>query len=237
MNTNQSIERALDILECFSQAKSEIGLSELARLVGLPKATVFRMAETLVERGYLIKDGKSQAYQLGYKILRLGQTLLSNMDYRKIALPYMQKIRDETNESVTLYIPINDRERLCVERFQSSHGLRRIVHVGEIFAIDLGAAGKALLAFREAETLHADYRVTLEELAQIRRQGYALSHGERELGVSSVAVPLLDRYSRPIASLSVSGPEFRYHGEWLENIIEVTKRAAASISRELGCPG
>jgi DNA-binding IclR family transcriptional regulator len=235
VSINQSIERALDILECFSAGKSEFGLSELARHAGLPKATVFRIAETLVERGYLIKDSKVSSYQLGYKILNLGNALLASTDYRKISLPYMQKIRDETNESVTLYIEINDRERLCVERFQSTYGLSRIVNVGDIFPIDAGAAGKVLLAFRDSKTLLPEYSVTQEDLALIRKQGYAISHSEREMGITSVAAPILNQYCHAIAALSVSGPEFRYKGEWLEKIIKVTKDAAAKISRELGC--
>jgi DNA-binding IclR family transcriptional regulator len=235
LGINQSVDRALDILECFSAGKPEIGLSELARQVKLPKATVYRMAETLVARGYLIKDNKASFYQLGYKILNLGNAFLSTMDYRKISLPYMQKIRDETNESVTLYIPLNNRQRLCVERYQSMHGLSKIVHVGDIFAIDVGAAGKILLAFCDPKALTADYKVAKEELAIIRKQRYAISYSEREDGVTSVAAPLLNQHCHAIASLSVSGPDFRYQGEWLDNIISMTKEAATKISRELGC--
>lgn len=236
MGANQSIERTLDIMECFSVERHHIGLSELARLSGLPKATVFRLAETLVERGYLAKDAKEQTYQIGYKVLNLSHVLLSHLDYRKVSLPFMKQILTETNQSVSLYIALNDRERLCVERFQSTQGLSRIVNVGDIFPIDRGAAGKTLLAFQKPEALLPDYRVTRDELEEIRRQGYAVSHAEREFGVSSVAAPLLDQRCRIVASLSVSGPSFCYGGEKLDNIIKITRESAAAISQQLGCP-
>jgi IclR family KDG regulon transcriptional repressor len=236
MGANQSLERTLDILECFSAGRNRIGLSELARLSGLPKATVFRLAETLLERGYLTKDPKDQTYQMGYKVLNLSNVILSNLDYRKVSLPLMQKILAETNQSVSLYIALNERERLCVERFQSTQGLSRIVNVGDVFPIDRGAAGKVLLAFRQAEMLLPDYKVTPDELERVRRQGYAVSHAEREFGVSSVAAPLWDQQCQVIASLSVSGPSFCYEGEDLNHIIKLTKESAATISQQLGYP-
>lgn len=235
MDKNQSLDRTLDILECFTACRPRIGLSELGRAVGLPKATVYRIAETLLARGYLIKDVTDQSYQLGYKVLNLGNTLLSTLDYRKIALPYMQQLRDETNESVTLYIAINDRQRLCVERFQSTHGLSRIVNVGDIFPIDRGAPGKVLLAYKDPNDLLPDYAVTVAELAAVRKQGYAISHAERETGVSSVSAPLFNRYSQIVASLSISGPSFRYEDENLKKFVNLIKEATNSISRTLGC--
>lgn len=235
MGANQSIERTLDIMECFSIEKNQIGLSELARISGLPKATVFRLAETLVERGYLTKDPKGQTYQIGYKVLHLSNVLLSHLDYRKVSLPFMKKILSETNQSVSLYIALNSRERLCVERFQSTQGLSRIVNIGDIFPVDRGAAGKVLLAFKKPRMLLSDYNVSSEELEKIQQQGYAVSHAEREFGVSSVAAPILDQKLQVVASLSVSGPSFCYDGDDLDNIIKITKESAIEISLQLGC--
>ena len=234
MNKNQSLDRAIEILECFSIENSKIGLSELARSSGLPKATVLRLAETFVERGYLVQNPRDRTYQLGYKILKLGNILLHNLDYRQIAFPYMQQICNETSESVTLYIAMNEKQRLCVERVQSTKGLSRIVQVGEIFSINIGASGKVLLAFRDNDADLTDCRLTSEEVAEIRRNGYAISHAEREVGVSGVAVPIFDRQRQLIAALSVSGPSFRFTAEHIANIIKTAKNAAEKISVELG---
>jgi len=170
VNTNRSLERALDLLECFSETRHKIGLSELTRMVGLPKATVFRMAETLVFRGYLIKNPNEQSYQLGYQILGVGKAMLSSLDYRNVALPHMRRMKEETNESVTIYIAADTRHRLCVERVQSTQGLSRMVYVGDLFPIDRGAAGKALLAFQEPRQLLPDFVVSVQELDEIKEQ-------------------------------------------------------------------
>lgn len=235
VQVNQSLDRTLDILECFTAQKPKIGLSELARIVDLPKATVYRIAETLRMRGYLVKSAQEQSYELGYKVLTLSNALVANLDYRQVSLPYMQKIRSETNESVTLYIEINSRERLCVERLQSTHGLSRIVNVGEVLPLDKGAPGKVLLAYKDQGTLF-DCSVASAELQIIRDRGYAISHAEREAGVSAVAAPLLNQHFAPVAALSISGPSFRYHGSELTRFIEIVVDAALCISRALGCP-
>ena len=148
MEKNQSLDRTLDILESFTVGRPCLGLSELARTVDLPKATVYRIAETLVARGYLIKEMKDQSYQLGYKVLNLSNVMLSHLDYRQIALPHMRQIRDETNESVTLYIALNAKQRLCVERVQSTNGLSRIVNVGMFFRSNAVRQVKSFWPFR-----------------------------------------------------------------------------------------
>lgn len=235
MEKNQSLDRTLDILECFSTSRSKIGLSDLARAVCLPKATVYRIAETLLARGYLMKDATDQSYQLGYKVLNLAGAMLANLDYRKIALPYMQQMRNETNESITLYIAANERQRLCVERVQSTAGLSRIVNVGDVFPIDRGAPGKVLLAYQDPAALLKDYAVSSTELETVRNCGYAISYAERETGVTAVAAPIFNREGQILAALSISGPSFRYEGENMDRFILLIKEAAASISQKLGC--
>lgn len=237
MEKNQSLDRTLDILECFTVNNPKIGLSELARAVALPKATVYRIAETLLERGYLIKDRKDQSYQLGYKVLNLSNVILSHLDYRRIALPYMQQIKEETNESITLYIALNSKQRLCVERVQSTNGLSRIVNVGDVFPIDRGAPGKVLLAFQDPASLSPDCIVPVGELEKIRQQGYAISYAEREQGVSAVAAPIFNQYGQIVAALSISGPSFRYENENMEKFIQLIKTVVQNISRSLGYSG
>lgn len=236
MEKNQSLDRTLDILECFTVSNPKIGLSELARAVALPKATVYRIAETLLDRGYLIKDQKDQSYQLGYKVLNLSNVMLSHLDYRQIALPYMKQIKEETNESITLYIALNSKQRLCVERVQSTNGLSRIVNVGDVFPIERGAPGKVLLAYQDPASLGPDCAVPADELEKIRRQGYAISYAEREQGVSAVAAPILNQYGQIVAALSISGPSFRYENENMKKFIQLIQSVARNISRSLGCP-
>lgn len=235
MATTRSVERALDLLECFTSERVDLKLAELARLVDLPKPTVFRMAETLVARGYLMKDQENQNYRIGYKILSVASSFLAHVDYRLVALPHMKKIRDETNESVTIYMPVKDKgTRVCVERVQSKQPLRQVVTVGDEFPIDRGAAGKVLLAFCDFEW--SKYRTSEQELLKIRELGYAISYSERDKGVTSVASPIRNNLGQTVASLSISGPSFRYESEQLQKFIDIALAASKTISCELGCP-
>lgn len=226
----RAVDRALDILECLAKTQQVLGISELARKVDLPKATAFRIVRSLEQRHYLVQD-EQQRYRLGPAVLRLGKAFLADLDYRLVARPYMKKIRDEINESVSLYI-IFGNKRLCVERIESTQGLRRVIDVGDTLPL-VGASGKVLLAFG-AKSKEA---VDQAECETIRQNGYAVSHGEREEGVSAVAAPLKNHDGKVVAALAISGPSFRYQGELLTKYIAVVTAAARAISRQLGYGG
>ena len=228
MYTIRSIERAFKLLECFTAENSEIGVTELARAIELPKATVFRIAETLEALGYLNKNESSQTYTISAKFLGLGRVFLDNLDVRMVAIPYMKKIRDSLDETVSLYIQVNDR-RVCVERSHSSLSLRRVVTVGEEVSIARGASGRVLLAFS-----NKNYGVDKDLLEKVRVDGYAYSENERGEGISAVSVPLRNFKGKLVAALTISGPSFRYNADTLTRYIDLMKETSAEISARLG---
>lgn len=228
MYSIRSIERAFKLLECFSAENSQIGVTELAESIGLPKATAFRIAETLEQLGYLNKNESMQAYTISAKILGLGRVFLDNLDFRTVALSYMKKIRDTLDETISLYIRVNDK-RVCVERIHSSLSLRRVVTVGEEVPITRGASGRALLAFS-----HKNYGVDEDLLEKVRKDGYAYSANERGEGISAVSVPLRNFKGKLVAALTISGPSFRYNTETLPRYIDLMKETSAAISAKLG---
>lgn len=235
MENVRAVERSLEILECFSEARDEIGLSELARSLMLPKATVFRLARTLEDRGYLVQVLERQTYRLGPKVAALGHVFLANLDYRAVALPFMKVLRDEIHEAVSLYIAVGDGERMCVQRVESTHALRQIINIGDRLPINRGSAGKLLIAFQHLDTYAEG--IAKEELQRIREQGYAVSIDERGQGLSSISVPIRNNKGDVIASLTVSGPEFRFTREHIETYIKELVKTAKQISYQLGYLG
>lgn len=232
MENVRAVERALELLECFSKNKSEIGLSELARMLMLPKATVFRIASTLEDKGYLLQDPERQAYRLGPKAAALGNAFLTNLDYRTVALPLMKHLRDEIQETVSLYISVENQYRMCVQRVESPHVLRQFINIGDRLPLNRGSAGKLLIAFQ-------NLAVDLEglepgEIVKIRKQGYATSFEERERGLASISAPIFDSKGEAIASLTVSGPSFRFSETEKDRYIRKTVETAQQISFRLG---
>lgn len=224
----RAIERAFKLLESFSVKRHQMGITELAEYSGLSKATAFRVAETLVELGYLNKDEATQSYSIGGKILTLGHVFLDSLNFRAIALPYMKNIRDTLEETVSLYVVVN-KKRVSVERVQSSQGLRTVVNVGEEMPLDKGASARILVAY-------SDFNPGIDEeiLAQVRKDGYAYTVSEREKGTSAISVPIRIASKKLVAALTISGPSFRYNEQTLPKYVQVMKEAAAAISTKLG---
>lgn len=228
-NNTRSVERAVDILECFSEVNTDLRVTDIAKMLGLSKATVYRILRTLDARGYVEQNPESEKYRLGVQTLRLSKVFLSGLDFRRTALPYMQVVRDALNESVNLFVS-NGTSRIVVERLESNEPFQRTLKIGDELPLTKGAAGKIFLAFGEATCPDADN----DELETIRQRGYAVSHGERQQGASSVAVPVIDHAGKTIAVLAIAGPTIRFREPALSQYVSVVVANGKAISRALG---
>ena len=232
MDAVKSVQRAMQIFDCFSEEKNKLGLSDITRIIDAPKATTFRILETLAEGGFLIKSPDTKTYQLGYKFLRYGAFFLHGIDLRTVALPIMTAIRDETDESVSLYT-ITEGKRVCIERIETRRRLRPVDFVGAEAPRDKGAGGKVFLAFQHTATGEAAFDAELE---QIRQLGFSVTHSEREEGISAVGFPIFGHEGAMIAVLTASGPTFRYKGEQFDELVRVLRNHVNAISTQMGCP-
>ncbi len=231
MENVRAVERALELLECFSDSRKEIGLSELSRMLVLPKATVLRLARTLESKSYLVQDAANQSYRLGPKVLTLGNIFLSGFDYTDVALPFMQELRDKLEESVTLYV-VSGESRMCVQRVASPHALRQVIDIGIRLPLHRGSAGKLLVAFQNLTSYIES--IGKDEINRIRERGFAVSMEEREQGLASISVPVYNHKNNVIAALTVSGPSFRFTSEKVEVYLKDIKQTAKQISYHLG---
>lgn len=230
MERIKSVDRAMDLLECFTETKTEMGVSELARLIGLTKPSTYRMAETLLTRGYLTKDPERLRYKIGPKVLNLAKVFFHKMDIRTVALPHMNKIRDTFDEGVILFMVIGDK-RVCVESVESTQPLRRVISIGESLPLGVGASGKLFVAYQGFISYQG---VTEQELDQIRRQGYSVSHDETGENISAVAVPIRNHLGQVIGALAIAGSSLHYSEEDISRYVPVMQQHGENISRELG---
>lgn len=241
--TVRAVERALDVLLCFS-SKDEWGLTEISGRVGLHKSTVFRLLATLEERGFVVRDEATEKYRLGLRILELSANLHRSDDPAILLLPEMEKLRDRLAETVTLYV--RDRtERVRIQAVQSTQAIRRVAPVGARLPLAVGASSKVLLAFSEmslrASVLSdsswpatVDREQYIKQLDDIMTAGYATSIEEREPGAAAVAAPVFNRAGKLVAALSVSGPSNRLTLEAMWEhapaIIEAAKRMGSMLT-------
>lgn len=241
------LDKALDILLTFSGQKPELGPTEVAQRVGIPRSTAHRAMLTLARRGFLERDEQTGRYRLGAVFLLLANQVEMQRDIRRAALPHLRELQAATGEAVNLNI-VYQGERLCIEKIDSQHALRTQIGVGSRAPLYAAAPSRVLLAFMpEAEqerVLHTvpreagDSRFHPERLRtlleEIRQTGYAVSYGELVPGVVSVAAPIRDHTGEVVAAISIGGAAVRFPEDRMEFLIGATLRAALLISARLG---
>ena len=251
--TVQSFDRAVAILDTFTADRSELGVSEIARITGLSRSTVHRLLATLRRHQFVQQLPNSTAYALGPHLLRLAQASYSHVNLQKAGRALMGKLRDECDETVGLHARLGPSTRTVLDQAESRQPLRRTyTEIGMPIPIYQGAPGKVLLAFSSAELqeeilagelLPATPRSITDpdklraDLASTRKNGYALSLEERVAGISTVAVPIANHTGFVIAALSITGPSSRLSKKRLLELIAPANRTAHQVSLRLGYSG
>ncbi len=214
----RAVERALDILLCFTDA-TELGLSEIASRISLHKSTVHRLLATLENKGFVIRDAQTDKYRLGFRLWELSANLSHSDDPAMILLPEMERLRDVVGETISLYVR-DGLERIRIQAVQSNQPIRRVAPIGARMPLSVGASSKVLVTYAEPDVRQAvlndplwpesiDKTAYIQQLEQIRQQGYATSVEERELGAAAVAAPIFNRNGKLVAAIAASGPSNR----------------------------
>jgi DNA-binding IclR family transcriptional regulator len=177
------LDKAMSVLRAVAVGPSN--LTELQLTTGLPRATAHRLAGALEEHGMLRRNSDGR-YELGLGLVPLGQAAALRFPLVDIARPVLDDLRDDTGESVQLFVR-EGSERRCVVSLESPHGLRWIVPQGSLLPLDVGSAGRVLSG-------------------ESSRTGWIQSVGEREAGVASVSAPVVAADGATIAAVSASGP-------------------------------
>ncbi|WP_369404768.1 IclR family transcriptional regulator [Piscibacillus salipiscarius] len=144
---NQSVVKALKIIDLFNETTSELSLKEISVRTGLPKPTAYRMLQSLESMGYVMRtEAYDQRYQLGLKFLELGHLVSHQLDLRQIAKPLMKRLAEEINEAVHLVV-VHGNHATYIEKVDSNRALRLYTKVGKSSPLYIGSGPKLLLAF------------------------------------------------------------------------------------------
>jgi len=243
-----SVANSLRLIKAFSEDHYEIGISDLAKRLGLAKSTVHRLASTLLEQGMLEQNAGDGKYHLGLALFELGTLVRRKMDFTVEARPYLRTLAERTGETVHLAILDHDSV-LYIITHESKQALRMGSKVGTRVPVHSTAVGKTLLAFQpEAEIARiiarglpasapstiVDPRVLQRELAQVRARDYAVDDEESEVGLRSIAAPVRSHSGNVIAAISIAGPVHRMTKKMLLGWVKELADAAAAVSQRLG---
>lgn len=245
--TLSSVTNALRILKEFSAGETSLGVSDLARRLGIAKSTTHRLLTTLAAEGF-VRHLPGGQYGLGLTLWELGSLMVHGFDLREVAHPILEQLRNQTGETVHLAI-LDGTDVVYIDRFEAPATLQLFRRLGHRMPAHATSSGKALLAYAAPEVVEhatqlglrrlAPGTITkkqdlLERLEQIRQQGWVVSVEESEPGVASAGAPVFDRHGVAAGAISVAGPLARMPTHSLDRTARRVRQAADQISLGLG---
>ncbi len=247
-NAVRSVDRAAALLLALAECAGEAGVTELARRLGLHKSTASRLLATLQRRGLVEQDEESGKYRLGLVVIRLAERAERTLDLRGIALPELERLARATRETVSLGVLEGDA-CLTVAQVDGPNLVACPDWTGRTTPLHCVASGKVLLAaMAERDVVRVarpglpavtERTITrleslLEELARVRRRGFASAFSEWIVGTNGVAVPIADARGRVIAALAVWGPASRITPARVAELVARSREASAAVTVRLG---
>ncbi len=248
----EALSRGLEVLELFTFERPSLTLTEIVEALRSNKSTVFRVLSTLETKGYLDHDPVTRRYQPAIKVLQLGFRAINSLEVRQVARPYLERLAQEMEETVSLAI-LDGTNMVYIDRVRNRAIVGVVLDIGSRLPAHSTSLGKVLLAGLPPDDLQdllegmdfikctsftiADREALLAELAKVRNNGYAVCDGELAVGLKAVAAPIRDSSMKTVAAVNVSGAEPTISMERIEKeIAPALKATAERISLALGCP-
>ena len=246
----ESLARGLSVLSAFSEERSALSLTDISQHLQINKTTTFRLLSTLVSLGYLQRDQQTKLYRPALEVLRLGFVVLSGLEVRQVAAPFLRELVKDVEETVNLAV-LDHHEVVYIDRVGSKHMLNVYRPIGSRLPAYCTSTGKSLLAFLPPERLEAALTATVwerrtestvatpealkEQLALVKDRGFADSNGEMIPELRAVAAPVRQNDGQVVATVNISVPSHRVSYEELINKLgPKVVESAQQISRALG---
>ncbi len=239
--------RAIGLLDLLV-AEGPLRFAELEERSGLPKATLHRILNELIDERFVQLDERALTYNAGYRILEMANRVWTRSDIRMLARDQLLALNALSGETVQIAVHA-DTHAVVIDHVESSQSVRLSISVGNKAPVYCSGAGKVMLAWCDAEQREGIFsRISFArytsntltslpelraDLAKISERGYALDLGEHFLGTNCIAAPIVDHAGQAIAGISITAPSFRVGVDELVQWKEPLIAAAAEVSRRL----
>lgn len=251
MNIISSLVRGLSILEAFDLDHSRMGITDLSLKTGLPKSTVYRLVQTLCELGYIIPKEEDNKYALGPRVISLGFAVLSSLELREVAQPYLMKLSQEVKETVNLAV-LDGWKLIYVERIKTHQIVNINLHVGSRLELYNTAMGRILAAFQGQDWISQylkymeqtkeakdywkeDGKKLIDILEKVKKNDFSINNEELTPGLRSVAAPVRNREGLVVGAVNIAVSSSIYSLHRLkQELISPLKETTQAISLALG---
>jgi IclR family transcriptional regulator, KDG regulon repressor len=244
----RAVERAIDVLLCFDHEERGLTLTQIAGRVKMSKSTVHRLLATLESRRFIQRDKATGQYCLGLGFIEAASLVLQEIDLKRWALPYLQRLSAECGETVDLAI-LDDTHVVYLLVVESAQRVKIAAAVGERLPAYCTATGKAFLAYLPVEQVHTilergpghyrdgtpvSFPNLCPDLQSIRERGFAISEQEYEQDINAVAAPILNADRWPMLVIAIVGPSFRLSSERMQQLGQSIRLTVDAITNEIG---
>ncbi|MGH2598466.1 MAG: IclR family transcriptional regulator [Dehalococcoidia bacterium] len=249
-NPLQSVTNALDVISMLAR-EADLTLTDIAGRLRTSTSATHRLLVTLQQNGVVTRSSNTKRYRLGLRLWEIGVAALHGFTVRDLALHHLPRLAEQCEETVNFSI-YERGDVLYLDQVDNRAAGSRHLPVALRLPAHLSAAGKVLLAHLPEEEVERFCRTGLagatqhtitspdrlrEELAEIRRQGFAINRGEWHPDACGVAVPVLDATGYAIAAIGVACPASRFSSAWVEQVTLPALDHARDISAALGYRG
>lgn len=239
----KSLMKAFEVLELVVK-NEKMSIKEINDATKLGKSTIFRILSTLKEMNYIDQNVEDSKYYATVKIFELGNSVTNKMPIKKIAKPFLRHLHEECNETVNLAVVSGD-DIIFLDKILTKEPLRVDLDIGRKVPIYCSSLGKSILAFsgrtdytniqfnKFTKTTIGSYEEFLNELENVRKNGYAFDDEEYVDHLSCVSVPIINKEGIAIAAISIASPTFRLSEERKSDFISLLKSYASKIEHEM----
>lgn len=245
-----TVERTLELIQLFAGARTEWTLGDLAGAANLPPSTAHRLLKLLQNQGFVESDAQTRRYRPGVELYRIGAVLASRMPIIALAMPILQDIVRQSDETalLSLYYP-RQQEKAFVAQVESTRSMRYVIELNVRRPLLWGASAHAILAYLDPATLAQvlerrdpspasgelpNRKELMRELARIRDEGYAWSAGEGVAKALGLAFPVFGAGGAVVGSLSVTYPDFRMDDALNRKLVGLLRQGAEQLSTAIG---
>lgn len=237
--------KTFKIIRAFVDVQPEWGVRDLAKYIGFPLSTLSRFLLQLQDVGILEFNPVSNKYKIGIEMIRISSAIVSAIDVKRIARPFMEELVEKHKEAICLVLYHHkERKIMFVDSVSGPDPFQYVLSTGKYLPVPYGSSGKSILAFLEPseidkicddENLSDKERSELmAELEDIRSKGYSSTQGQRIQGAKGIASPIFNTLERPIGSIVYTAPIMRFNMADEHRIAESIKSYANQISEILG---
>jgi DNA-binding IclR family transcriptional regulator len=238
----------MSVLQLIGDSPRNYDMAELCRSAKLPRATVYRIVDALRAEGMVADVQPGNKFALGPRLINLASRSWATFDLRTIAHPFIEKLRDETGETVHLAVP-SGSEMVYIDKLESPQTVRMTSRIGTRITLYSSSVGKAFLAALPADQLKEILgrikfkrytphtimqRKALEaELKETRKRGYSFDREETELEIRCIGAAIINAMGQPVGGISVSVPKYRFDKNVESRFPAIVRNCADKIGAQI----